>query len=277
MRKRLACWGIIIAFVPGMLATAAAQEPGFDAASVKQCKPDDDPGRLIFSGQHLLLTCMFLNQIISIAYGKTIAGQWSRFPSSAIEGEPAWIHDRYTIDARTDHDAGENAVKGPMLRALLEDRFRLRVRRETRQVAAFALTLDRHGSKLKPFDGTCTPWDTANPEKPTAEKPLCTVTRGGRGWIRNFDFRGITIATLVQQLNQNTGDLPVPVVDRTGIEGRFDVHLEYDGQQNAPPDGAVTAPQLPAALEEQLGLRLEKITAPWEFLVIENLERPTAN
>ncbi|HVY94455.1 MAG TPA: TIGR03435 family protein [Bryobacteraceae bacterium] len=267
---------LIAIVVLGFVGTAAAQEAKFDVASVRQCKPDDEPGHLIFSGEHLLLTCVFLNQIISIAYGETVAGQWNRFSPSAIEGEPAWIHDRYTIDARTDHDAGENTVKGPMLRSLLEERFHLKARKETRQAPAFSLAVDRHGSKLKPFDGTCTPWDTATPEKPTPEKPLCPTTRSGRGWIRNFDFRGITIATLAAQLSQGS-DLPGPVLDRTGIEGRFDVHLEYDGRQDAPPDAAVTAPQLPAALEEQLGLTLKKITAPREFLVIENLERPTGN
>jgi uncharacterized protein (TIGR03435 family) len=220
--------------------------------------------------------------MISMAYGTSVAGQWSRFPTSAIEGGPAWLHElvRYTVEAKVDRNAGEDIVRGPMLRALLEERFHLKARVETRQAPAFALTVDRRGSKLKPFDGTCTPWDTATPEKPTPEKPFCKINTRGRGWVRNVDYPGIMVPTLVEQLSESAqigGDLPGPILNRTGLEGRFDVHLEYEGGAGLSSDTDATLPRLPEALQEQLGLALEKTTAPREFLVIENLERPTAN
>jgi uncharacterized protein (TIGR03435 family) len=219
--------------------------------------------------------------MISMAYGSSVAGQWTSFPISAIEG-PAAFHElvRYTVEARADHDAGEDVVRGPMLRTLLEERFHLRARQETRQAPAFALTVDKRGAKLKPFDGTCAPWDTPNPEKPTPEKPMCKVHNAGRGWMRNLDYPGITVTTLVQRLSESAlggGDLSGPIVDRTGIEGRFDVHLEYLGGDGMAAGADVTLPRLPEALREQLGLTLEKTTTPREFLVIENIERPSGN
>lgn len=233
------------------------------------------------SGDRLQLPCFPLIQMISIAYGKSVAGQWTRFPVSAIEG-PAWLHEmiHYTVEAKADHDVGEETVKGPMLRALLEERFHLKARQETRQSPAFALTADKQGSKLKPFDGTCTPWDTPHPDTPTPEKPMCKVNTAGRGWVRNLDYRGITLRTLVERLSQSAqigGDLPAPIIDHTGIEGLFDVHLEYLGGDGMAAGADVTLPRLPEALREQLGLTLEKTTAPQEFLVIENIERPSGN
>jgi uncharacterized protein (TIGR03435 family) len=263
-----------------MAGQAAAQQPRFDVASVKQCRDENDigPGRMIMSGDRLQLPCVSVIQMIAIAYGKTVAGQWSRFPPSAIEG-PAWLHEliHYTVEARADRDVGEDVVKGPMLRALLEERFHLRVRQETRQSPAFALTVDRRGSKLKTFDGTCTPWDTPHPDPPTPQKPLCKVNRAGKAWVRDVDYHGFTLATVVQQLNGYTGDLGGPIIDRTGIEGLFDVHLVYLGGDGMAAGADVTVPGLPEALREQLGLTLEKITTPQEFLVIENIERPSGN
>ncbi len=264
----------------GIAGQAAAQPTRFEVASVKQCKDENDigPGRLIMSGDRLQLPCFSLISMISIAYGKTVEGRWSRFPQAAIEG-PASLHEMvfYTVEAKTDHDVGEDTIKGPMLRALLEDRFHLKVRQETRQSTAFALTVDKRGSKLKPFDGSCTAGNAPHSDAPGPQKPFCKVTSAGRGWIRNETYPGITVATLVERLNIYAGDLPGPIIDHTGIQGRFDVHLEYLGGDGMAAGSDVTVPRLPEALREQLGLTLEKTTAPREFLVIENIERPNGN
>jgi uncharacterized protein (TIGR03435 family) len=95
-----------------------------------------------------------------------------------------------------------------------------------------------------------------------------------------MEYRGITIPTLVQRLSQSAqagGDLPGPIIDQTGLEGRFDVQLEYLGGDGMAPAADVTVARLPEALRQQLGLTLEKVTSPQEFLVIENIERPSGN
>src|SRR3569833_1985281 len=107
---RLLPIGIVLLGITGH---AAAQQTRFDVASVKQCRDENDigPGRLIMSGDRLQLPCFPLIQIISIAYGKTVDGTWSRFPSPSIEG-PASLHEMvfYTVEAKTDHDVGEVVV-----------------------------------------------------------------------------------------------------------------------------------------------------------------------
>jgi len=160
-------------------------------------------------------------------------------------------------------------MDGPMLRYLLEERFHLKLRRETREVPAYALTVAKSGLKLRPSDGwSCAPRPADQSIAPGA-KPWCGQARNSRdqGLIKT-DLPSGTMSQLAPALRLS-GRL---VIDRTGSSDTFDFHLEYGTDEDPAPD----APSMEAALAK-LGLRLERINAPREFVIVDHVERPSGN
>jgi uncharacterized protein (TIGR03435 family) len=146
-------------------------------------------------------------------------------------------------------------MRGPMLQALLEDRFQLKVRRQTRQVPVYELRVAKGGSKLKPFDEGCRPVDF------TKGNISAQLEAGGSCPIAMRDTR-------VDAPGQTIGDfitfvltlLDRPVIDGTGLAGRFDIHLSL-----TPDDNSVISDlnaTLAAAVQRQLGLKLVPAKGP---------------
>jgi uncharacterized protein (TIGR03435 family) len=261
----------------------AAQTSAFDVISVRPCQPGTAPGDLDFSHGRITVNCLPLKTMIAIAYGTFSGGRWNGFPLSHVEGGPSWtdvdpsFSNSYTVITRGDGSASEELTRGAMLRAILEDRFQLRLRRVTRQSIVYSLITDPRGSKLRSFNGSCTLQDVPiekAPEAPFA-KPLCSNTLSRNGNRRTIDMPGTTVSTFASALSrfaQAGGDLDGPISDHTGLSGFFDVHLQFGSD-----DPDATLPGLARALQEQLGLRLEKTTGPDDFLIIEHVERPGGN
>jgi bla regulator protein BlaR1 len=259
--------------------------PRFEVASIKPCKADDLPpggrgggsARGSASPGRLHLDCVPLvgaNGLIRQAYGTFVSGirnaylQRSAVP---VEGGPAWVQtDRYTIDAKAAGTPTLEMMRGPMLQALLEDRFRLKIRRETRGIPVYDLTVAKGGPKLKPFDGRCKPVDFSKGDIPAqleAEGSCPIAMRNTR-----VDAPGQTIGdfiTFVLSL------LDRPVIDKTGLSGRFDISLEFTPDDSAGPADVTSI--LAVAVQQQLGLKLVPATGPGEFLVIEHIDRPSPN
>jgi uncharacterized protein (TIGR03435 family) len=140
--------------------------------------------------------------------------------------------EKFTIEAKTEGPQTEAMMRGPMMQALLEDRFHLHLHREIRQAPVYLLTVAKGGPKLKSAaPGSCIPFDPDN-QTPAApgQPPWC-------GWFRaspqhdGEDTYGQTMDGLAFQFS---GDLGRDVIDKTGIKGAFDVHLDED--PSAPPD-----------------------------------------
>jgi uncharacterized protein (TIGR03435 family) len=160
-----------------------------------------------------------------------------------------------------------------MFQSLLEERFKLKVHRETRDVPEYQLTIAQ--SKAKPK------------LTPSKEGPL-TVTIEGRSLTQPAGKCGTSLwqegshivchaadmATIVSQLS---GLLAAPVADQTGLTGTYDVNLLYipDDRQLKP--DAPPGPSLAEAIQEEWGLKLEKGKGPVEVLVIDQLEKPSEN
>jgi uncharacterized protein (TIGR03435 family) len=161
-----------------------------------------------------------------------------------------------------------------MLQTLLEERFQLKVHRETKELPVFVLTVARSGLKMQPTkEGSClSPRDVPSqpgstpcgPRRVRSGSPT-TIAIGGRGMTVPYIFGGI-IGNM----------LGGPVVDKTGLQGQFDFTLEWTpGGINAPADA--TGPSIFTAVEEQLGLKLTSGKGPVEVIVIDHVERPSAN
>jgi uncharacterized protein (TIGR03435 family) len=296
MLRNLVLFGVLLAVVTqGQPASSATK---FEVASIRSCDggggPNDRGGGGTSSPGRLTLTCQSLSGLIDAAYLIYANGVDAADPglvsTTPVEGGPAWINsERYTINAKADGNASPEMMQGPMLQSLLEDRFKLKIRRETRQVPLYALTVAKGGPKLQPFkEGTCVPEVITFPPTPApAGQRYCK--RGGRpgGPNRVLDQEGITIDEFCKTFLSGSpvAGLGRRVIDKTGLTGKFNIHIEFAPSSDAlarmrakgKENGEPTAPSLPDALEEQLGLKLESTKGPGEFYVIEHVERPSEN
>lgn len=218
----------------------------------------------------LTLRCMTLKELIQMAYVRFADRHFSPFRSVPIEGGPAWVGDDfYEIDAKAEGSHSYGTMYGPMLQTLLEDRFRLRTHRESRQIPVYALTVAKGGPRMPRFkEGSCAPFDliqfmsrfppgTAADPPPSGEKYCATE-------------QAMTIEELCKLTLRN---LDRPVVDRTGLTGRFEIHLKFAAEDADVADG----PSVFTALPQQLGLKLEPAKGSGDFIVIDSVERPSVN
>jgi uncharacterized protein (TIGR03435 family) len=260
----------------------------FAVSSVKsRTVPTRTTMRLLPNGR-FSATNATLKELIQRAYGE---------PDNALreyhvlEG-PDWIgKDRFDIEATVD-DESRARPDSPtqmllMLRTLLEDRFHLRVRLESRPMPTYALVLARSdgelGEMLRRSDVDCRALRAAAIASPATATPPSAyecLLGAAPGALR---IRGEPITRLAQAL---TGLLGRPVTDKTGLSGNFNLDLAYDLESavglsrqlttdviKSPPKG----PAIPTALREQLGLRLESREEAVDVVVIVDVQPPSPN
>lgn len=205
---------------------------------------------------------------------------------------PEWVTtDRYAIEARADGVSTKDQMR-LMMRSLLAERFRLEAHFEQRTFPAFALELvnpGKTGPKLRPHsEGVpCEETPATNGPMPRDSKafpPVCDAYVGDLEPNRAMKFgsRNTTLDLMAGALSR-LGGLDRPMVDRTGLEGRYDFTIEFAPEPNGGPAAASDAASDPAgptfirALKEQLGLKLESVKADFPLLVIDRIERPSGN
>lgn len=166
-------------------------------------------------------------------------------------------------------------MEGPMMQTLLENRFKLRIHRETRQAPVYELALAKRSPKLKPLpDGSCVPAVTGRPLPPLqAGQHLCR-NMVNMDSPRAVEIEGGTLSSFAAMLGMA---LDRPVIDKTGIPGYFEIHLVFspDASAGSPPNTAT--PGIVQAIQEQLGLRLVPANGAVDVLVIDHIEKPLEN
>jgi len=287
---------ITLTFTAGW-ASAQISRPGFEVASIKlnaRCDTGGPSGGRSTPGR-MALECADLRDLILTAYG--IYGDGANpAPGSfrmQVVGGPAWMDStRYDIVAKPAGNPPRSEMYGPMMQSLLEDRFRLKVHRETRQGPVYLLTLAKDGPKLHATkEGACVIADMDHPpEAGNALTRVCGKTKiSSAGTVVTVDISGATIGNLCSQFSLV---MDREVVDQTGIGGRFDIHLEVTPGDMQPKfvagrtieqQGQITddqmdaAPSISTALQQQLGLKLETGRGPVQVLVVDHIERLTDN
>lgn len=231
------------------ISALAQTGPAFEVASVKPNTSDSDSFSFdIAPDGRLAVRNMTLWNLIRYAHGLT---------DLQLTGGPGWIKEQgFDIQAAPPAPATRTEVLA-MLRALLRERFQLRMHAETRDQPAYALVVDKNGHRLKP-----------------STQPTPNRTKMG-----DFSVQKMSMKTLAQILEF---DLLRPLLDRTGLTGDFAFDLEWALEQqrtaaNPADPAALGRPSIFQALPEQLGLKLESITAPAPITVIDSAERPSAN
>ena len=307
---------LVVDHVERPISTDAAQASApqrFEAVSIRPCVDDTPPpganggarssqgGFPSISAGRFTIDCGTIERLISNAYvlnGERLENNIPRIGDvSWWKGGPEWIrYDKFTIEASAPGVTDRAVLLGPMLRALLEDRFKLKLHRETQDAPMYAMTIAKGGLKIQPMapDG-CVDYrdqaldaDTAraNAAAVTAgtAKPNCDgmTMMGGPGHAR-WTIGGTTMPNFAGIL---TTSMDHHVIDKTGYDPttKFNIHLEFAPDEHVPgPDkrsprtefAPADAPTIFAALEQQLGLKLEATKGPQGFLVIDHVERPS--
>lgn len=250
----------------------SAQRPAFDAfevATVKPTPPDDYRGARLFkmpSAHQFIARNYPVRMLIGVAFN---------LPLRAISGGPEWIDsDHYDIVAGTLGEAKPTIDEQmSMLQKLLADRFNLTFHREKKEFSIYAITVANNGSKLKQ--------STAVPSEPPVL--IMTVYPAASGGIDHVLMPGhnATIAQFASVLQRAVLDRPV--ADQTGLSGKYDFELEWTPSDaefggtlpEGPPDSE--KPNLFAAVQQQLGLRLVATRGDIDTIVINRVARPTEN
>ena len=249
MLGRAPVWFVTIA-----MACLAQEMARFEVVSIKPSAPDGSftsggypGGRVVARGT--------LKMLLTWAY---------RVRSDQIRGGPGWIsNDVYAIEAKapgepSDFDTGDAE---PYLRTLLEERFGLRIHRETRPTDVYALVVARGGPKM--------PASKVPVEQGRFQFPV--------GGLDSTSIAPAEIARFVQI------ELATTVTDETGLKGRYEVHLRWRPQRflnDAEAEAFGVSPSAPTvfdAVTEQLGLRLERRKGSETVLVIDSVNRPSEN
>jgi uncharacterized protein (TIGR03435 family) len=187
---------------------------------------------------------------------------------------PSWLDSaRFDVVATVPQGATREQTK-LMLQNLLADRFQLKLHHSTKEIPAYMLVVAKNGPKLKEsVDDPNPPSPTGLPPDGGRAKGLGTMFRTGPGGERiiRFAFDGWTIAKFAETLGLQVDR---PVIDMTGLKGKYDVRLEFA------PDlaNSQSTPDLFTALTEQLGLKLEPRKGPVEMLIVDSASKlPTEN
>jgi uncharacterized protein (TIGR03435 family) len=280
---------------PGAAASeaGAAAPQSFEVASIK---PSAEDGRRVMigisPGGRYTASAVNVKFLIQQAYD---------IRDYQIQGGPGWITSaRYDIVAKAETPNLDRERLKPLLKSLLAERFNLQVHLETRELPTYTLVVGKNGPKLQKSE-VQTDAPEAGPSPKAAQpgapgRATDDVERGGprgRGaTIRvgrgQVNAQMISLSDFAGMLAQQLGR---PVKDKTGIEGRFDIKLEWTPDESQrgiglPGDGAPresgpagdpSGPSIFTALQEQLGLKLESDKGRVEIIVIDRIDKPSAN
>jgi len=261
-----------------MAQVLSAQVPQFEVASVKPGLPGGQRVGVGIRGDELRATNMPLRLIVQWAYN--IRPQTHE---GVLEGGPAWIDSEgFDLAAKAPARLSMDDAKA-MLRALLAERFKLRVHKETRELPVFALVLAKKdgalGTGLRRSERDCSAFSAAvlNGDLGTdLRRDGCGLRNVGPG---NMAIRGSAALPVMIPLISRGREIDRPIVDRTGLTGTFDIELKFSpirpgvrGQEVPVP---VEGTSLFTALQEQLGLKLEPQRGSIDVIVIDTVDRPT--
>jgi uncharacterized protein (TIGR03435 family) len=250
-----------------VMAAAGAQTPAmeagssFEVATIRPSAPGEVARGLGWDGRHFSARFTTISQMVQFAYN---------LQEKQIVDAPAWM-DTATYDIEAQAEAGQPLAADfrVMMQHLLAERFAMKAHRELRTLSAYELVVAKGGAKLQ-----------AAKEQAQAEiPPGVRIQRGPHEWMRVVGVRG-TMPQLAAELQRVETDRPV--VDRTGLAGEFDFTMTATSEKpffkgETPATGDDAPPVIFTAIQEQLGLKLEPVKTAVECLVLDHVERPSAN
>lgn len=296
MLRVLAAMTVVGALIATQLRvqTATPQSPSptttrteFEVASIKPDKSGGPfQGLKVEPGGRVTAHNVSVRYLVSSAYRLTPA------QIRMISGAPAWIDsERFDLEAKAEGNFSEDQLV-LMAQSLLADRFKLKAHTETKQLPVYALVLasaGKTGPHLAPHtaDAKCDPDPRGGGEPINANSVIPRAPCGGIRFLIDGGRMGVGASTTMNVFARNiSGLVDRAVVDRTGLSGDYDLALEFTpapGQPGSIPDvdanvvDSTAPPDIFRAIQEQLGLKLERETGPVDILVIDHIEELSAN
>jgi uncharacterized protein (TIGR03435 family) len=274
------CRGLAVGVMLSV-AHLSAQSPTFGVASIKVSPPIAPGGVRVITGsaqpggRWLSQNAPFIDILRNVYPEHRLRGQ--------ITGGPDWMtRTRFDIDARAE-GSPTRAQMVEMMKQLLAERFSLKLHAEQRGIDVYALTVARRDRRLnaglRPSTVDCDAVAAARAkgESPVGPRgrPLCIALSAEQpnGTLR-VSGSGALMTHLVSMIQ---GAVREPIVDRTGLTGRYDLDLEFNPEVGSLRAGAFDGPgsSIFTAVQEQLGLRLDLQRAQMDVLVIDHVEMPT--
>jgi uncharacterized protein (TIGR03435 family) len=253
--RLIVCLTPLILSPTWILAQSDTLGPSFEVASVKPSPADARFDMRPEPGGRFTARSITIKLLITVAYDAQ---------DYQLSGGPGWIDsEKYDVVALAGHDVSRDELR-MLLRTLLADRFKLKLRQEPREMSVYSLVVGKNGPKLEEVD-------------PQTQ----------RAGVRSSSTRMIAAPATMAQLATALGiSLRCPVLDNTGLKGKYNFKLEWSAMSKParPPgdDSDLVAsdpsgPSIFTALQEQLGLRLRSQKGSGTFFVIERVERPSEN
>jgi uncharacterized protein (TIGR03435 family) len=237
--------GTIIALATAQPAHPQDTRPAYEVASIKP--NDSSSGNSSTNGSkgQIVFTNQALKRLIERAYNAQ---------PFQVTG-PSWVSDaRFDIVAKYPADTKKDD-RPVMLRTLLEDRFKLAVHHETKEMPGYTLVVAKGGFKLKPVEPNGSSSTNSN----------------GSGHVRTLTAKKTSMADLAEDMARSLGQM---VVDKTGLDGVYDFELRYITDDLSSSAGDVDGiPSLFTALRDTLGLRLQPEKVPTDIIVVDHVER----
>jgi uncharacterized protein (TIGR03435 family) len=271
--KKMMLWMAAFAMLPGGAlraqniagapTAATGATPSFAVATIKL----NNSGHMgidnlsLNNGHRFTAQNASLVDLMAFAYG---------VQKNQISGAVDWLdNDRYDVNAVPDQESASNPLQlRMMVQQLLTERFALTFHHDKRDMSAFVLTVAKGGQKLTPTQGT-------------GDVPDVNFRPVAGGMMMNILDGNMKSLTSVLQI----AVLDRPVIDQTGLTGSFDMHVTFlpdETQFHGRPmgmsaDAANAAPSLFDALQQQLGLKLTAAKTAVDVIVIDHVEKPSAN
>jgi uncharacterized protein (TIGR03435 family) len=261
------------------------QKSSFDVISIKVNKSANRNRSFGAAGGRFIGTNATLWDLLKYAYRT----RNSDLMDSQLIGGPAWADtDRFDVEARSESDGGAIPVEEMQrrVRALLGDRFQVKIHREMKTMPVYNLVVSKKGRLKVAQDQSSEPQSTASRQPNVSTPPPRGAARLMTG------ASGSVLAGTAIEIAKLAGTLQVqmdrPILDKTGVSGLYDIHLEFGpvdvssasvAQTGAPQSATAdtSAPSLFTALENQLGLKLRPAKGSVQVFVIDHAEKPDAN
>jgi uncharacterized protein (TIGR03435 family) len=229
-------------------------DPDWEVATVRPANPD--PAIVVgyhLTGRHYSIVGQTVESLLMVGYG---------VQKKQIFNAPSWIAiEKWDVNGVIDTPGQPSEDQGhAVVRKLLAERFGLGSHAEQRELSVYAVTVAKGGVRMTPSAGD----PNGLPDENDSEN-------GGQAIMH---MKNAPVAALATVLRFR---LDRPVVDKTGLTGRYDFVLKWTVDDTRAPSDGSAAPSLVTAMQEQLGLKLEPVRTLADVVVIDKVERPSAN